>query len=241
MGTEGACQCYWPAQGTLQRILFTLCELGYVSQEKKGGMYGLTFNFLKPGQRIAANNNLAHSLRPLCRQLMEKVNETVNLCVAVNMEMVVAAQQVSWQALRLDSIIASSFPIFASASGKVYCAFLDEQKLLEFLNELRRQNPGLSVKDINAFCDELTAVRCEVVAFDFEEIFNGVRCVAAPVFDYTGNLVATVGCSVPTVRISEESSATLIREPSLTAARMCEVLGAPRHEFMPPTRNMLGS
>ncbi|MDO5537344.1 MAG: IclR family transcriptional regulator [Desulfovibrionaceae bacterium] len=228
-------------KGTLQRILYTLCELGYVSQEKKGGMYSLTYSFFKLGQRIASNSNLADRVGPYCRQLMERVNETVNLCVALNMEMVVVVQQVSWQALRLDSIIGSSFPIFGSASGKVHCAFMDEKKLLDFLNELRRQNPDLSVEAINRFCEELNSVRREGVAFDFEEIFHGVRCVAAPIFDYTGNLCASIGISVPTVRITEESSENLIREIGLAAAKMSSVLGAPTRSFLPSSHTMMGT
>ncbi|WP_302985025.1 IclR family transcriptional regulator, partial [Bilophila wadsworthia] len=196
-------------KGTLQRILLTLCELGFVSQDGKGGAYSLTLKFFKLGQRIASNNSLVEKARPACRQLMEKVNETVNLCVAQNFDMVVMAQQVSWQILRLDSIIGSSFPIYPSASGKVHCAFLEESELLKFLNELREARPELTTDDINRFCTELAAIRREGVGFDCEEIFTGVRCVAAPIFDYTGNLVATIGCSVPTVRITEESSALL--------------------------------
>ena len=212
-------------KGTLQRILLTLCELGFVSQDGKGGAYSLTLKFFKLGQRIASNNSL--------------VEKTVNLCVAQNFDMVVMAQQVSWQILRLDSIIGSSFPIYPSASGKVYCAFLEESELLKFLNELREARPELTTDDINRFCTELAAIRREGVGFDCEEIFTGVRCVAAPIFDYTGNLVATIGCSVPTVRITEESSALLIREVIQTAAAISMSIGAPRREFMPTTRTML--
>ena len=38
-------------KGTLQRILLTLCELGFVSQDGKGGAYSLTLKFFKLGQR----------------------------------------------------------------------------------------------------------------------------------------------------------------------------------------------
>ena len=101
--------------------------------------------------------------------------------------------------------------------------FLEESELLKFLNELRETRPELTTDDINRFCTELAAIRREGVGFDCEEIFTGVRCVAAPIFDYTGNLVATIGCSVPTVRITEESSALLIREVIQTAAAISRV------------------
>lgn len=144
MGARDLAKASGLPKGTLQRILLTLCELGFVSQDGKGGAYSLTLKFFKLGQRIASNNSLVEKARPACRQLMEKVNETVNLCVAQNFDMVVMAQQVSWQILRLDSIIGSSFPIYPSASGKVHCAFLEESELLKFLNELREARPELT-------------------------------------------------------------------------------------------------
>ena len=104
---------------------------------------------------------------------------------------------------------------------------------------MREARPELTTDDINRFCTELAAIRREGLGFDCEEIFTGVRCVAAPIFDYTGNLVATIGCSVPTVRITEESSALLIREVIQTAAAISMSIGAPRREFMPTTRTML--
>ena len=80
----------------------------------------------------------------------------------------------------------------------MYKRQLEESELLKFLNELREARPELTTDDINRFCAELAVIRREGVGFDCEEIFTGVRCVAAPIFDYTGNLVATIGCSVPT-------------------------------------------
>ena len=68
-----------------------------------------------------------------------------------------------------------------------------------------------------------------------QEVFDDIHEIT----DYTGNLVATIGCSVPTVRITEESSALLIREVIQTAAAISMSIGAPRREFMPTTRTML--
>lgn len=77
------------------------------------------------------------------------------------------------------------------------------------------------------------------MAFDYEEIFAGVRCVAAPIFDYTGGLVATLGCAAPTVRITEDFSARLTREVRATAAKISLLLVGPQREFAPLSRPML--
>ncbi len=225
-------------KGTLQRILLTLADLGYVSREK-GGQYGLTLKYYKLGQRIASNNPMLDHARLSCRQLMQEINETVNLCVPLNTDMVVIGQQVSWQTLRLDSVIGSSFSLFLSASGKAYCAFLDELSLLKTMDLVRRTTPGVTDADVDAFMEELSLVRREGVAFDWEEIFQGVRCVAAPIFDCTGRIAATVGISVPVVRIDGEKSSDCIRGVLNCAAQISKNLGAPDHLYSKCSRTML--
>ena len=153
--------------------------------------------------------------------------------------MVILDQEASSQFLRLDSVIGSSFPIYGSASGKAYCAFLNERELMKVLKCVRDAQPSLTGEDIDRFCSELALVRREGVAFDYEEIYAGVRCVASPVFNYTGDVVASLGCSIPAVRITQESSVKVTQGIIRTAARISETLGAPHREFPTPTRSLL--
>lgn len=226
-------------KGTLQRILLTLEELGYVRQEHRGGAYGLTLKFFQLGRRIVGNNDLVEIARPHCRALVGLVNETVNLCMASGNDMVVVDQQQSRHHLRLDSIIGSSFPIYPSASGKIWLAFQNEQDTMQALKHICQDNHNISAEDVSRFLDELTEVRNEGIAFDYEEIFAGVRCVAAPVFDYSGNIVATIGCSVPTVRITDDLSAALITEVCDKARTISSLLGAQGKAFQKTCHTML--
>ncbi len=218
-------------KGTLQRILLTLCELGFVTQEGKGGLYSLTLEFYKIGKRVASNNKIVDKAKGICRQLMEHVNETVNLCVLHGTEMVVIEQQVSFQLLRLDSIVGSAFPVFASASGKAYCAFLEERQLMNILKSVRELNPNITGDHVQNFLEELKDVRRTGLGHDNEEIFPGVRCLAAPVFDYSGNVVATIGCSVPTVRLDEAKMQQMSLEIARATAKISKMLGAPDRNF----------
>ena len=225
-------------KSSLHRILLTLAERGYVSRER--GRYALSLEFYRLGQRIAANNAaLLEQARPFCRRLMRAVNETVNLCVARNTEMVIVDQQMSAQKLRLDATVGYAFPIFRSASGKAWCAFLDELRLLRLLEDIRRDDPEVSQAAVDGFMDELIAVRSEGVAFDREESHAGVRCVSAPVFDGADEAAAVVTCSVPSARLNEQSSGLLVREIADCAARISQALGARPRRFAPPSAEAL--
>ncbi len=66
---------------TVHRMLLTLEDNGYVFQEKQRGEYCLSFKLFSIGSRILRHSSLVDMARPYCRELLEAVDETVNLCV----------------------------------------------------------------------------------------------------------------------------------------------------------------
>ncbi|MCK9240375.1 IclR family transcriptional regulator [Desulfocurvus sp.] len=218
-------------KGTLQRILRTLEELGYVRQLERGGAYALTLKFHTLGRQIVSHNNLVPLLQPILGSLRDKVNETVNLSILSDMDMVVIHKITSRHALQMDSIIGTSFPAYISASGKAFLAFLPEEDLRNFIKDLRRSDAEINSEKINLIYKDLEEVRERGVGMDFEELFKGIRCIAAPVFDNAGEIAATISCSVPTVRLDMSLSQKLVREIPLAAAEASKLLEAPARAF----------
>ena len=218
-------------KGTVQRILRTLEELGYVRQLERGGTYALTLKFHKIGKKIASQSDMGSMLKPILTRLRDKVNETTNLSVLSRVDMVLVHQVTSDHALQMDSVIGDSFPAYLSASGKVFLAFLPEDELRHFIKELRRNDSKVTSDTINQMYKEIESVREKGIGFDFEEIYKGVRCLAAPVFDDSGKIVATISCSIPTVRLDRYFSQKLLYEIPLAAAEASKLFQAPDHSF----------
>lgn len=218
-------------KGTVQRILRTLEELGYVRQLERGGAYALTLKFHKLGKTIASQSDMGSMLKPILSKLRDKINETVNLTVLSRIDMVLIHQATSDHALQMDSVIGDSFSAYLSASGKVFLAFLPEDELRSFIKELRRSDSSVTSDTINQLYKELESVREKGIGFDFEELYKGVRCLAAPVFDDSEKIVATVSCSVPTVRLDRYFSQKLLYEIPLAAAEASKLFQAPDHSF----------
>jgi DNA-binding IclR family transcriptional regulator len=218
-------------KGTLQRILRTLEELDYVRQHERGGAYSLTLKLHKIGKKIASQSDLGTALKPILAGLRDKINETVNLTVLSGVDMVVVHQVTSDHALQMDSVIGDSFPAYLSASGKVFLAFLPEEDLQRFIKELRRSNAAVTTDTINSLYEDIALVRENGIGFDFEELYKGVRCVSAPVFDDTGSIVASVSCSVPTVRLDRYFSQKLLYEIPSAANAASRLLQAPEKSF----------
>lgn len=212
---------------TVHRMLLTLEDNGYVFQEKQRGEYCLSFKLFSIGSRVLRHSSLVDMARPYCRELLESVDETVNLCVVSGTEMLVVDKQVTSQMLRQDSIIGSSFPLFQSASGKIFLAFAEEAEAEKVLKLINEQSPTLHIEqtmeDLRA---ELEKVCQTGLAYDYEEVFKGVRCIAVPIFDYQNKLVAALSVSAPTVRLNASSIVNIEKNIVQASTKISLRLGA---------------
>lgn len=226
------CRALSMPKTTVHRILLTLEDQGYVVQERQRGEYSLSFKLFSIGSQVVRHTSILDVARPFCRELLDAVDETVNLCVVSDLEMLVIDKQVTSQSLRQDSIVGSAFPVFQSASGKVWLAFSDADESAEILRSIaERQNLVFSDTALNKLRVELDEVRQTGLAFDYEEVFQGVRCVAAPIFDFQGNITATLSISTPTIRLTEERADLIERELSQTVKKISKRLGATAVHF----------
>lgn len=221
------CRAVGMPKTTVHRMLLTLEDNGYVVQEKLRGEYALSFKLFSIGSRVINHSNLVDIARPFCKELVEAVDETVNLCVVSGTEMLVIDKQVTSQMLRQDSIIGSSFPLFQSASGKVFLAFAEKDEADKVLALLRMQSGSPKSEVVSPdFLEELGTVRQTGVAHDYEEVFKGVRCIAAPIFDFQNKLAATLSISAPTVRLNEAVNIKIESSLIETTQKISRRLGA---------------
>ena len=220
------CKAVGMPKTTVHRMLLTLEDNGYVVQEKQRGEYCLSFKLFSIGSRMLGHSSLVDIARPYCQELLAAVNETVNLCVVSGTEMLVVDKQVTTQMLRQDSIIGSSFPLFQSASGKVFLAFADEAETKKVLALIRQQSSVYSDQMMQGLDEELNKVRQTGLAYDYEEVFKGVRCTAAPIYDFHNKLVAAISISAPTVRLSKSAVANIEVRLMQTSCKISLRLGA---------------
>lgn len=221
------CKAAGMPKTTVHRMLLTLEDNGYVFQEKQRGEYCLSFKLFSIGSRMLRHSSLVDVARPYCKELVEAVDETVNLCVVSGTEMVVVDKQISSQMLRQDSIVGSSFPLFQSASGKIFLAFAEDVEVKKALALIKEQSPTTHfdqiMQDLNV---ELATIRQTGLAHDYEEVFKGVRCTAAPIYDFQNTLVATLSVSTPTVRLNAKTHANIEHYLVLAAQKISQRLGA---------------
>ncbi|MDR7416993.1 MAG: IclR family transcriptional regulator [Armatimonadota bacterium] len=223
--TEIARRAHLPFS-TTHRLLETLCRRGFVTQPEASGRYRLGLKAFEVGIAFLASHRLPEVARPVMVDLVKHLNETANLAVRDGREAVYVLQVESPRMLRLFAHPGARHPLYCTGVGKVLLAWEPEPEVRSLLGSgpLPRYTPR-TLTDPEAVLQELRAVRARGYAVDREERETGVRCVAAPVRDATGRVVAALSVSAPATRlpyrrIPEVAGATLA-----AASRISRLLG----------------
>jgi DNA-binding IclR family transcriptional regulator len=188
---------------TTHRLLHSLQQKGYVAQDPITSEYGLGESLILLGRKAEQQRNVRTVARPHLEKLAQDTCETVNLTTVVDSSVVQLDHVDSPNMLKVTWDSGKRFPIHASASGKVFLAFLPVSERKRILNTIKPQAfTKRTIVDPAKWLAELRAIRERGFALDDAEREEGVRCVAAPVFDAKGAVIAAVSISGPSMRLS---------------------------------------
>jgi len=207
---------------TAHRILGAMSMNGFVERADPG-TYRLGIRLLELGNLVKSRINIRDSAMPLMRQIHQRIGESVNLGVRQGDEIVYVERTSSGRSsVRVVHLVGARAPLHVTAVGKLYLVEDGAQKVKEYAK--RTGLPGYtpaSITTLAALEKELERVRREGVAVDNEEIELGLRCIAAPVRDDSGELVAGLSVSAPADRLDPDWEA-IIRE---TADQISAAIG----------------
>lgn len=188
-------------RATAFRLLSTLEASGFVS--KVGGEYQLGLKCFVLGNIAAADLDLKEVAQPHLVALRDATRETTHLAIldhwrVVYLERLPSPQPVGFMRSRVGAIL----PAFCTALGKTLLSDLPESEVSGWAaaQTFPRMTPN-TVTSAKRLLKELRAVRVRGYALDEEEHELGVRCVAAPVRNHEGKVVAAISVAGPTERM----------------------------------------
>jgi len=195
---------------TTHRILDTLKHWGYVEQDLKSQKYRLGLKLLALGMAKLHQMDLVREATPYLKELVKQCNETVHLGVLEEGEVMYLAKEESSQTIRMISYVGKRAPLHCTALGKVLLAHLsaeERKKTLEgkVLSPLTEN----TITDQEQLEKELTKVREQGFALDREENEKDVHCIAAPIRNYQGEVIAALSISSPIFRIDKNAQNNL--------------------------------
>jgi len=186
------------------RLLATLESRGYIEQNRATENYRLGLKALELGQTFIKQMGLLRQSRPILERIVEECNETAYVAIFKENHIVYLDVVETSLTVRVVSRVGSRLPAYCTASGKAHLAFMSEEELDATLEtqDLVQHTPT-TLATVAMIKAELEQIRQQGYAVDNEELDPGVRCIAAPIRDYTRRIVGAVSISGPSMRLDD--------------------------------------
>lgn len=212
-------------KSVVHRLLATMKAHQMLEQSPETGKYSVGPKAFEFGS-IYMNNELILEGRRLLPGLTEEAGELAHMAVLNQGSLLYVIHQGSPKSLLAYVPISMRNPLNTTAIGKVLLAWMEEEKAVQLLRsgEMERRTEH-SITDVDAFLAELRVVAAKGYAVDNEETRLGDRCVACPVRDRTGEVIAGISVSGTVRSIPEERIQEMAETVGKYAAAISERLG----------------
>jgi len=226
---------------TVHRLLVNLVRHGFVEEDRVSGGYQLSYRVLRMGLQVLDRLDFRRVAQSLLRDLNLRTKETVHLAILQEARAIFIEKFDSPQPVGLDARLGGSMPLHCTGVGKTLLAYQGE----DLLNQIS-QSPGLTRMTVHTITGlphlrrELERIREQGYALDQEEAVEGLRCVAGPVFNHLGQIVAAFSVAGPAMRLTQArvpEISQLVRE---TSQQISYRLGY-RSDLRPPTGPLGGN
>lgn len=209
-----------------RRYLLTLREMGYVVQH--GGKFALTPRILDLGFTYLSTIDVPNVALPFMQELAETLRESCSVAVLDGADAVYVARVPAKRIMSINLVVGSRLPAHATSMGKVLLAYLPPARLEEYF-----ATTPLKPLTSRTVCDEallrraLQQVRERGWAFADQESEDGIRTVAAPIFDHSMQVQAAMNVAGHASRVSMKELRTQYLPLLMEAAtKISRTLGA---------------
>lgn len=186
---------------TAHRILAAMTHSRLVDR-CDAGTYGLGIRFLELGNVVKSRFNIRDVALPFMQELHEELGEAINLGIRDGDEIIYLERTSSGRSLvRVVYLVGARAPLHLTSLGKLFLAADTPANVRAYAG--RTGLPGKtphSLTRLDQLEKELDAIRREDLAYDNEEAEIGLRCIAAPIRNDEGAVVAGLSISAPTDR-----------------------------------------
>lgn len=194
-------------RSSLHGLLGTLVEAGWLRYDTSARTYWLGTRTLEAGNAYLRALDIPNRAYPLMEKIRDEIDETVQLSILEGRYNVYVGKVDGRQALTLASAVGRRLPAHATGVGKVLLAALSQAALRHVIGsvELERFTEH-TIVDKPTLYKHLGLIRDHGYGTDNEEYTAGVRCIAVPIHDQAGEVIAAMSVSAPAIRLDLEPS-----------------------------------
>ncbi len=207
------------------RLANTLRMRGFLAQ-LPSKEYVLGSAVWRLADRFQWSRGLTQIAREQVATLAAKTGETTHLVIQEGRQAVFVDQELTAQPIGVSGSSGRCEPLHCTALGKALIADRDQQSLAELFGDAPLSAPTKrSIRTLAELAKECQRTRKRGFSIDDEEFHEGVRCLAAPIRDGSGRIVAAIGVSAPIGRLPESRCNKVAQEVKRAAAQISAKLG----------------
>ncbi|MEN3792374.1 HTH-type transcriptional regulator BhcR [Fulvimarina sp. MAC3] len=220
------------APATVYRVLLTLEKRRLAEFTPDDQRWHIGSNAYVVGARYLRRTSLVERARPIMRRLMEASGETANLGIVQDFSVLFVSQVETHASIRAFFPPGTVSPLHASGIGKALLAEMPRERLDRVIAKNGLASfTAKSLTTRQALMADLERTRARGHAIDDEERTDGMRCVAAAIFDVHEEAAAGISVSGPITRMSADKTAEFAAAVMDAALELTAAIGGAR-----PTR-----
>lgn len=205
-------------RANVHRLLATLVRTGYLEKVQNG--YQLSLKLFQLGSTVPIKEQLRELAREQMHVLERLVRENVYLTVLYNDQVIAIEEVKSVHTVVLNPDIVYTYPVNTCASGKILLSSYTDENLDAYLDSLEMvKRTEFTIMDKDEFRRQIRQAGDRCYSLELLEHGDHLNSVASPIRDRNGDVIAAIGVSGPSMRLTEEKLRECI-EPLKTSAAL---------------------
>jgi len=219
-------------KSTIHRIVITLEDEDFLLKNQLTQKYSLGIRLLELGYIVHDQIEVRSCALPIMKELAQKTGESVDLNIISDNKRVSIEKIESSQDIRKIIKIGKILPLYCGGSGKALLAYLPEEKIGNFTKEVKLEKLGPNtITDPKKLKEHLKQIRKNGYAISFEERVLGSVSIGAPIFDYSGKIVASLSVSGPISRFPKNKILCYVSSVKEASLKISSLLGYRQNKF----------
>lgn len=190
---------------TVSRFLASLQNRGYVTQSKERGTYALTYKICQLANNVTSRMDFRSVCQPFLKEISKIFGCTTNLITryeysVIYLDVVPGPQQLLVPLQRIGKVA----PLYCTGGGKLFLLHFSDEELRNYAStETFQRFTEHTICSLGELREELSTIAQNGYAIDDEECELGTRCLAVPVYNYTGSIQAAISINAPTSKLTD--------------------------------------
>lgn len=192
-------------KSTISRLLATLASEGFVMKNPENGKYRLGLSILNLNTVLTSNLEVSRESLPILQALVRDIDETAHLAAKDEYDVVYLNRVDCNHPVRILSHIGRHNPSHATSSGKTILAHQPDEFIEEYIQVKMEKYTPYTITNPEDLKATLLKVKEQGYAISIEEMLEGVASIAAPIYDYTGQVLYAISVIGPVPRLNPNS------------------------------------